>query len=123
MTFLCDRETTNIAESQPGFHNFIVLPLWQVAVEIMPEMKRAHINAIATRDAWVSYKETEQDKSSYAIKTKAPRKESLNQLGSPTGAVEEEESFDADCDDDPYSDEDSIANSVPKNKSLAHPKK
>lgn len=90
-----------------------------MAVEIMPAMRPAHENAIATRDAWMTYKETPDDKASYAVKTKAPRKESMNQVGSPTGAVEEEKSVDSD--QDPFSDEGSFANSLPLNKGISHP--
>jgi len=28
-SFLCDRETTKVASEQPGFSNFIVIPIWK----------------------------------------------------------------------------------------------
>ena len=37
--FLCDRETTNVASSQPGFINFITIPLWTVLAEVMPGIR------------------------------------------------------------------------------------
>ena len=39
VSFLCDRETVNVAESQPGFANFVVLPLYKALVEIVPDMQ------------------------------------------------------------------------------------
>lgn len=36
VSFLCDRDTTQIAQSQPGFANFIVIPLFDVLAEVMP---------------------------------------------------------------------------------------
>ena len=36
VSFLCDRETTQISSSQPGFANFIVIPLFDVLSEVMP---------------------------------------------------------------------------------------
>lgn len=38
ISFLCDRETTNVAKSQPGFINFIVIPLFSTMAEFMPNM-------------------------------------------------------------------------------------
>ena len=39
ISFLCDRETTQIPQSQPGFVNFILAPLFSLVSEIMPEVK------------------------------------------------------------------------------------
>jgi len=39
VSFLCDRETTNVAASQPGFANFVVLPLFKALVEIIPNVQ------------------------------------------------------------------------------------
>ena len=36
VSFLCDRKTTAISQSQPGFVNFIVAPLFQTLCEVMP---------------------------------------------------------------------------------------
>lgn len=41
VSFLCDREKTNIAKMQPGFINGITLPLWNVIIEIMPTLREA----------------------------------------------------------------------------------
>ena len=38
VTFLCDRDTVNIPASQPGFVNFVVMPLFKALVEIMPNL-------------------------------------------------------------------------------------
>lgn len=37
VSFLCDRQNTGIAKSQPGFMNFVVLPLFKCMVEVIPE--------------------------------------------------------------------------------------
>lgn len=39
VSFLCDRETTAIAQSQPGFVNFIVAPLFTTLCDLMPNLK------------------------------------------------------------------------------------
>jgi cAMP-specific phosphodiesterase 4 len=39
VSFLCDRESTTIAKSQPGFVNFIVAPLFTTLIEVMPPLK------------------------------------------------------------------------------------
>lgn len=36
VSFLCDRKTTSVPKSQPGFINFIVLPLFKQIVQVMP---------------------------------------------------------------------------------------
>ena len=45
ISFLCDRTTTSISKSQPGFMNFIVVPLFQTISNLMPKMKQLEINA------------------------------------------------------------------------------
>ena len=45
ISFLCDRTTTQISKSQPGFMNFIVVPLFQTISNLMPKMKQLEINA------------------------------------------------------------------------------
>ena len=42
IAFLCDRATVNVAESQPGFVNFIVSPTWKVVATIMPNVDEAY---------------------------------------------------------------------------------
>ena len=37
ISFLCDRSTIRIPEGQPGFINFILLPLFSVVSNMMPE--------------------------------------------------------------------------------------
>jgi len=36
ISFLCDRETTNVAKSQSGFMGFGPLPLFKVIADICP---------------------------------------------------------------------------------------
>lgn len=40
ISFLCDRDTTNVASSQPGFASFVVVPLFNTLANIMPELKK-----------------------------------------------------------------------------------
>lgn len=35
---LCDRENTHIAKAQPGFINYVVMPIYQVVVQILPKI-------------------------------------------------------------------------------------
>lgn len=37
VSFLCDREKTQVSTNQPGFLNFIVLPLFKAITEVLPE--------------------------------------------------------------------------------------
>ena len=65
VSFLCDRDTTNVAKSQPGFCSFIVLPLFVQLAELMPNMKPALDNVKAAKTAWETYEETEEEKKVY----------------------------------------------------------
>ncbi len=55
ISFLCNRETTNIPKMQGGFINGITIPLWTVLSEIMPEMKDHVEEAKANAVKWESY--------------------------------------------------------------------
>ena len=59
ISFLCDREKTSVATNQPGFLNFIVIPLFKALTEVIPEcdfyVKRAEENVFL----WKEYVETE----------------------------------------------------------------
>lgn len=59
VSFLCDRTTTNIAKSQPGFLNFIVIPLFTVVSEVMPSLKVLEQNARNNVKSWETFKESE----------------------------------------------------------------
>ncbi|CDW73306.1 3 5-cyclic nucleotide phosphodiesterase family protein [Stylonychia lemnae] len=65
ISFYCNRKTTKVPETQPGFINGIVLPLWTTLVDIMPGMsgfiERAKSNSIK----WAEYEESEEDKKIY----------------------------------------------------------
>jgi hypothetical protein len=39
LSMLCDRKTTKINKSQVGFINFVVLPQFEVMLNIMPELQ------------------------------------------------------------------------------------
>lgn len=66
VSFLCDRETTAIAQSQPGFVNFIVAPLFATLSEAMPKLKLMLNQAKENAAKWQSYQETDKDKEIYS---------------------------------------------------------
>ena len=67
VSFLCDRDITNIPKMQPGFINGISIPLWSALVEVMPDMAD-HIQAFKDNvSKWQNYEETEEDKKSYGV--------------------------------------------------------
>lgn len=68
MSFLCDRTTTNITKSQPGFLNFIVIPLFTVISEVTPNMKELENNARSNMVSWENYEETEEQKKIYKLR-------------------------------------------------------
>ena len=39
ISMLCDRDSVNVAKSQPGFVNFMVLPLYVQLANVMPVLK------------------------------------------------------------------------------------
>ena len=65
---LCDRETTNVAKSQPFFINYVVLPLYQIVGQILPVVaqKDGCIPTLKSNcEKWNQYEETEEDKQIY----------------------------------------------------------
>ena len=73
VSFLCDRETTQIPQSQPGFVSFILNPLFATVSEIMPELKQLELTAKNNAELWKTYEETEQFRKVYVRKTSAER--------------------------------------------------
>ena len=65
VTFLCDRETVNVAKVQGGFYNFVVLTLYAQLVHLMPMAKVCTDQIKTNVQTWGSYEETEQDKKVY----------------------------------------------------------
>jgi hypothetical protein len=86
VSFLCDRETTKISQSQPGFVNFILKPLFAIVSEIMPECRQLEINAMENAEKWKTYEETEDFRKVYQKKTSeernAPAKHEFNRTSS-----------------------------------------
>lgn len=70
VSFLCDRTTTNIAKSQPGFLNFIVIPFFQVISDVLPSMSELEQNARINVSNWASFVETEEQTKIYVSRTK-----------------------------------------------------
>ena len=58
---LCDRKKTNVAASQPGFIDFVVMPLLQVVSTFVPHVSAAAAdggclhNLKKNRERWLSY--------------------------------------------------------------------
>ena len=65
VSFLCDREKTDIAVNQPGFLNFIVIPLFKAMTEVLPECDLYLTKAQENVLIWKDYQETETDKQVY----------------------------------------------------------
>ena len=62
VSFLCDRDTTQIPSSQPSFVNFILLPLFSIVSQLMPNVKQLEENARRNAENWKTYEETERFK-------------------------------------------------------------
>lgn len=61
-SFLCDREKTVVCKEQPGFCNFIVLPIWKLVANFLPAMDASYSRAQENVVNWQGYEETEEDK-------------------------------------------------------------
>ena len=55
ISFLCDRTTTNVVKSQPGFLSFIVLPLFNTMSIVLPELSVLAANARKNLGNWENY--------------------------------------------------------------------
>ena len=73
VSFLCDRETTQIPQSQPGFVSFILSPLFATVSEVMPEVRQLELNAKDNAEQWKTYEETDDFKEVYKRKTEEQR--------------------------------------------------
>lgn len=65
VSFLCDRETTNVAQSQPGFLNFIVIPLFKALAEAIPAVQDCVDSAEMNVASWSTYDESEEERKCY----------------------------------------------------------
>ena len=52
ISFLCDRTTTCISTSQPGFMNFIVIPLFATIADLSPQLRQLETNAKDNAKNW-----------------------------------------------------------------------
>ena len=62
---LCDRASTNVAGAQPGFVNFVTLPIFNPFVKIFPVLAECVDQLKANAVTWKTYVETEEDKKVY----------------------------------------------------------
>ena len=82
ISFLCDRSSVQITQSQPGFMNYIVIPLFSTVADLMPGLKHLEDAGKDNLANWQQYEETEKDKEIY--KPKIVKSESMpksNSLG------------------------------------------
>ena len=75
-SFLCDRETTIVAKEQPGFCNYIVIPIWNLVSTIMPQTEVATNRAQENVVNWQQHVESQDEQEVYTIK----RRKTLNLL-------------------------------------------
>ena len=68
ISMLCDRNTTNVAKSQPGFISFVTLPLFTALGHIMPVIAKDVEVMKQNLQQWKTYEETEDDKKVYTVK-------------------------------------------------------
>jgi len=57
-SFLCDRAKTIVAKEQPGFCNYIVLPIWNLTQAFLPNMASCYERAVKNTELWKNYEET-----------------------------------------------------------------
>lgn len=68
ISMLCDRKTTNVAGAQPGFINFVTLPLYNPFSQVLPVLNECCDHLKANAATWKTYIETEDDKKVYIKK-------------------------------------------------------
>jgi len=49
---LCDRNSTNVRNSQPGFIQFVTMPLFQAFKNMFPQLEEAVDNLKANNKLW-----------------------------------------------------------------------
>ena len=74
VSMLCDRDTTSIPKSQPGFISFVT-PFFQSLQMIMPNLQEVLDNFKQNSKTWNKYEETEEDKKCY-VKAEGEQEES-----------------------------------------------
>ena len=79
ISFLCDRQTVTVAKEQPGFCNYIVLPIWNIVSIIMPQMEDSTYRATENVVNWQAHEETDEEQRVYLAKP-PQKKKSLNML-------------------------------------------
>ena len=71
ISFLCDRNTVNVARAQPGFANHIVIPFWSLITEVCPEMDICLERVRENVGFWENFEETELEKLVYSAEDSA----------------------------------------------------
>ena len=79
-SFLCDREKTIVAKEQPGFCNYIVLPIWNLASVLLPQMDPCYQRALENTERWKAYEETQEDMTVYELKECAYKTQAIKTL-------------------------------------------
>ena len=66
ISMLCDRSTTKVAASQPGFISFVSLPMIKAVSAILPKLREEAIpNLKKNKETWADYQETPEDEQVY----------------------------------------------------------
>ena len=68
ISMLCDRNTTMVYKTQPGFINFIPLPLFTSMTHILPELSECVKHLKSNMQNWKDYEEIDEDKFIYLTK-------------------------------------------------------
>lgn len=62
ISMLCNRDTTKVAASQPGFISFVALPMLKAVSAFLPELRTEAIpNLKQNKETWAKYQETPED--------------------------------------------------------------
>lgn len=69
ISMLCDRETTCVPKTQPGFIKAFSFAILKQVQLILPGADKAVDNLKTNLDTWQSYEETDEDKKLYTTKT------------------------------------------------------
>ena len=72
IAFLCDRATINVAQQQPGFMNFIVIPTWKVVSTVLPLVDGVYQRVLQNQKQWTTYEETDNDRKVYLRRQEKP---------------------------------------------------
>lgn len=68
ISFLCDRTKQDIPQSQIGFIKGVIMPSFEILIDLMPELEYLNKNIENNLNEWVRLKEDSKDKSNFIPK-------------------------------------------------------